>query len=168
MVTLINKYITIYDNQAYVNKLSLLLEDDYHRHGLHKATESEALSLILQILPKSFHNKHILGHQDDKVKYEKLSIKARLNVDADKVATNNASIPKNTHISSAPLIMYINNKYIHYKFDHSLRRHAHVNEAGMFLRKKYKWNNNNFQDIYWPQHSYFLNSMIETRKRHAI
>ena len=168
MVPLTNKYIAICDNQAYVNKLSWLLEDDYHHHGLHKDTESEALYLILQILPKNFKIEHILGHQDDKVKYEKLSIKARLNVDADKIATKNASIPKNTHISSAPLIMYINNKYIHYKFDHSLRRLAHANDAAMFLRKKYKWTNNTFQNICWPQHSSSLNNMTETRKRHAI
>ena len=64
---------------------------------------------------------------------KKLSIKARLNVDADKIATNNASIPKNTHISSATLIMYINNKYIHYKFDFNLRRHAHAKDAEIFL-----------------------------------
>ena len=99
---------------------------------------------------------------------KKLSIKARLNVDADKIATENASIPKSTHISSAPLIMYINNKYIHCKFDHSLRRLAHANDAAMFLRKKYKWNNNTFQNICWPQHSSSLNNMTETRKRHAI
>ena len=110
MVTLDNKYIAIYDNQAYVNKLFQLLEDDYHHHGLHKATESEALYLILKILPKNFHIEHILGHQDDKGKYENLSIEARINVDADKITTKNASILNNTHISSAPLIMYINNK----------------------------------------------------------
>ena len=136
MVTLTNKYIAIYDNQAYVNKLYWLLEDNYHHHGLHKATESEALYLILKILPKHFHIEHILGHQDDKIKYEKLSIKAKLNVDTDKIATNNTSISKNTHISSAPLIIYINKKYIHYKSDHNLRRHVHAEYAEKFLRKK--------------------------------
>ena len=66
MVTLANKYISIYDNQAYLNKLSWLFEDDYHHHGLHKATESETLYLILKILPKHFHVEHIFGPQDDK------------------------------------------------------------------------------------------------------
>ena len=107
MVPLTNKYIAICDNQAYVNKLSWLLEDDYHHHGLHKATESEALYLILQILPKNFKIEHILGHQDDKVIYKKLSIKARLNVDADKIATKNASIPKKySHFFSTPHHVY--------------------------------------------------------------
>ena len=58
--------------------------------------------------------KNISGHQDDKEKYENLSIKARLNVDADKIATKHVSIPKNIHISSVPLTMYINNKHILY------------------------------------------------------
>ena len=147
MVTLANKNIDIYDNQTYVNKLSWLLEDDCHHHGLHKAIESEALYLILKIIPKNFHIKYILRHQDDKVKYMNLPIKARLNVDTDKIATQNASIPKYTHISSAPLIMYINNKYTYYKFDHNIRRHAYVNDTNIFLHKKYQWNNMNFKDI---------------------
>ena len=38
MVKLENKYMAISGNHAYVNKLSWLLEDDYHHHGLHKFT----------------------------------------------------------------------------------------------------------------------------------
>ena len=123
------------------------MEDDYHHRGLHKDTESEALYLILKILPKNFHIEHILGHQDDKEMYENLSMKARLNVDADKIATKNACIPKNTHISSAPLIMYINKTYTRYKFDHNIRRHTHADDAKEFLQKKYQWNNMTFNDI---------------------
>ena len=103
MVTLINKYIANCDNQVYVNKLSWLLENDYHHHNLHKATKKEALYLILKIIPKNFDIEHILSHQDDKIKYEKLSIKARLNVDVDKIATNNASIPKILTFLQPPL-----------------------------------------------------------------
>ena len=136
MVTLINKYIANCDNQVYVNKLSWLLENDYHHHNLHKATKKEALYLILKIIPKNFDIEHTLSHQDDLKKYEKLSIKARLNVDADKIATKNASIPKKYSPFSAPLIIYINNKYIHYNFDHNIRRYAHANDAKIFLRKK--------------------------------
>ena len=69
---------------------------------------------------------------------ENLSIKARLNVNADKIATKHVTIPKNTHISSVPLIMYINNKHIHYKFNHNIRRHALADDGKMFLRKKYQ------------------------------
>ena len=65
MVKLENNYIAICDNQAYVNKIAWLLEDYYHLHGLHKATEYEALLLILQILPSHFYIEHIRGRQDD-------------------------------------------------------------------------------------------------------
>ena len=54
MVTLANKYIAISDNQAYVNKLFWLLEDDYHHHCLRKSTESKTFYLILKMLPKNF------------------------------------------------------------------------------------------------------------------
>ena len=44
---------------AYVNKFSWLLEDDYNRNDLHRSTEYEALSLILEILSSSFRIEHI-------------------------------------------------------------------------------------------------------------
>ena len=54
------------DNQAYVNKLTWILEDDYNHHGFYKKTEAEETSLILKILPSNFSIEHIKSHQDDK------------------------------------------------------------------------------------------------------
>ena len=96
-------------NQAQANKLTWLLEDEYHQQGLHKNTEAEALTIILQLLPVNFTIEHIKGHQDDKVKYNELDTKAQLNIDADSIATGTASIPINTHAISLPFAMYINN-----------------------------------------------------------
>ena len=95
-----NKFLSICDNLAFVNKLSWLLEDDYNSHGLHKFTEQGAFHLILQILPKVFAIEHIKSHQYDSVLYKDLSTKARLNIDADKIATLYSSIPLNHHIKS--------------------------------------------------------------------
>ena len=85
MIDIDNKFLAICDTLAFVNKLSWLLKDDYNNHGLHKSTEQELFHLILQILPKSFVIEHIKGHQNDSVLYNDLSIKDRLNIDANKL-----------------------------------------------------------------------------------
>ena len=88
MIDIDNKFLAICDTLAFVNKLSWILKDDYNNHGLHKSTEQEVFHLSLQILPKSFALKHIRGNEDDSVLYKDLSKKARLNIDADKIATS--------------------------------------------------------------------------------
>ena len=85
MIDIGNKFLAIYDNLTFVNKLSWLLEDNYNSHGLHKTTDQEVFNLILQILPKSFIIEHIKGHQADSMFYKDLLIKARLTIDADKL-----------------------------------------------------------------------------------
>ena len=72
------------DNQALVDKLSWLLENPYHQSNLHNETDSKALRIILKIVPANYKILHVYGHQDDKTKYEKLTIDAKLNVDSDR------------------------------------------------------------------------------------
>ena len=104
--------------------LKWLFEDDYHQHGLHKNTEVEWLSLILQILPSSFSTEHNKGNQDNKKTYQELDIKAKLNIDVDEIATKTVSIPINTHIIFLPFALYIDDKYTHHRPDHSIRVHS--------------------------------------------
>ena len=80
-----NKIHTLYGNQSYFNKLKWLLEDEYHQQGLHKNTEAETLSLILQLLPSNFTIEYVKKHQDDRINYNDLDIKAQLNIDADSI-----------------------------------------------------------------------------------
>ena len=56
-----NKCRSICDNKAYLNKLTCLLEEDFHHHKLYKETENEKLQLILQLIPKQFSIQHVLG-----------------------------------------------------------------------------------------------------------
>ena len=51
MITTTNECLAIYDNLAFVTKLSWLLKDNYNSHDLHESTEQDALKLILKILP---------------------------------------------------------------------------------------------------------------------
>ena len=121
MIDKCNKFLAICNNLAFVNKRSWLLEDDYNSHGLHKSTEQETINLILQILSKSFAIEHIKGHQDYSVLCKDLSIKSRLNTDADKITTSYSSMPLNHHIQSTKFVIYINNQYAHNQNDHQIR-----------------------------------------------
>ena len=123
-----NKFLAIYDNLAFVNKLSWLLEDDYNSHGIHKATAQEVFKLILQIIPNDF----AIEHKD-------LSTKARLNIDADTIATSNSSMPLNNHNQSTKIVIYGNKQYAQHRIDCQIRIDSHANQknnyyAGNILR----------------------------------
>ena len=108
---------SICDNEAYVNKLTRLLEDDFHHHGLHKETKNEALQLILHLIPNQFTIQHILGHQDDNTHESELTIKAKPNIKTDEIATENAKLPINTHAISSQFEVYVKDRYIHHNIN---------------------------------------------------
>ena len=168
MIEIGNEFIAICDNLAFVNKLSWLLEDDYNDHGLHKSTEQEASHLILKILPKTFSIEHVKGHQDDYRQYRDLPIKARLNIDADEIATSSSSIPLNHHIQSTKFIIYVNNEYAHHRIDHQIRIHSHAKQAKEFLCEKYSWNSSIFHAIDWQNHSLCLSKLSTAKRRTAL
>ena len=57
-ITIQNKCRFICDNESCVNKLTWLLKEDFHHHGLHKETENEALQLILNLIA-NVNEKHL-------------------------------------------------------------------------------------------------------------
>ena len=154
------------DNQAYVNKLTWLLEDEYHQHGLHKNTEAESLSIILQILPSKFKINPVKRHQDDKARYQDLDIKAKLNLDADKIAISSISI--NTHAISLPFALYIDNFYTYHCPDHTIRVASHKHEAQAFLRTQYKGSSRIFHSINWTLHASCLLSIPDSLKQFSL
>ena len=85
----------------------MLLEDDYHQHGLHKNSEAKENYLILQLLPPHFSIEHVRGHQDTNKKNNKLDIRTQLNIDADTIATKTVSLPINKHAIVLPFILNI-------------------------------------------------------------
>ena len=135
---------------------------------MHKNTEAEALTIILQLLPKNFSIEHVKSHQDDKVAYNELDTKAQLNIDADSIATATASIPINTHAISLPFAMYINNQYTHHRPDHSIRIASHQHEAHTFLKNKYRWSSKVFHSINWDSHGSCLLTLNDSLKRFSL
>ena len=111
----IESKITSYcDNQAYVERLTNFISDQYLARGMFKKTEQETYRIILQIQTPQFQIIHVRGHQDDDKTFEELEILAQFNIKADIVATTKATTPINTHLLSAPFAIYINDRYIPY------------------------------------------------------
>ena len=54
IIAIVYECLAIYDNLAFINKLSWLMDNDINSHGLHKSTEQEVLSLILKIISDLF------------------------------------------------------------------------------------------------------------------
>ena len=160
-----NKCRSICDNEAYVNKLTWLLEEDFHHHRLHKETENETLQLILRLIPKPFSIQHVLEHQDENNHESKLSLEAKLHIKTDEIATKNAKLPINTHEISSPFEVYINDLYTHQNIVRYIRSQSHKNEARTFLQKKYSRNSTTFHSIAWDHHFHIINNMPKTFKR---
>ena len=76
-----------------------MLENSIRNETLYnKLKEQDALQTVLSLIPPNFSIRHIKAHQDDNESYNNLTLDAKLNVDANYIATNNVSIPINTHI----------------------------------------------------------------------
>ena len=128
-VPLNKKYTSIYDNQAYINQLSWLLEDEISKNNLHKTTEDKAYAIILKIIPDNFKIEHIHRHQDTSNNYNSLTTKAKLNVDTDIIVTKYSSVPLNSHVTSPPFSFYISKTYAHQNVDFRIRKECHALEV---------------------------------------
>ena len=101
------------------------------------------------MVPANYKISHVYGHQDEKTKYEKLTIDAKLNVDSDRLATTNKKLPINTNITSYPFSIYIKGKYAHHHSYETIRIESHADEAQDWLKSKYCWSLKDFQIIDW-------------------
>ena len=109
------------NNKAYVERLNQFISDPYMTRGLFKQTEQEAYRIILQIQTPKFQIIHVRGRQDDVKTIEELDAPAKLNIEANIVATIKARTPINIHLLSALFTIYFNERYIPYQFERELR-----------------------------------------------
>ena len=120
-VEVLNPIDTSCDNKGYVTCLKQMLENTFHSETLYKLKEQDALQTVLSLIPPYFSIRHIKAHQDDNESYNNLTLDAKLNVDADYIATEHVSIPINTHILIPPFAIYLNQKYIHQRIENQIR-----------------------------------------------
>ena len=159
-----NNIIGICDNEAYVNKLNEIIVNPRYLKYLYKTTEHEAFKLIFTIIPNNFKLLHINSHQDDECSYNELPLTAKLNVQADTIATNNARKPINTHLLTSPFAIYVANKYIPYNIDNKIRETSHSKLAKQFLQTKYKWSTQTINQINWEAHSNCIRKLSHSKK----
>ena len=97
-----------------------MLENTIRSETLYKWKEQDALQTVLLILPPNLFIYYIKSHQDDNVSYNNLLLDAKLNVDADYIATNHVTIPFNTHLLIPPFAIYLNDKNIHQRIENKI------------------------------------------------
>ena len=66
---------------------------------------------------------------------------------------------------SAPFAIYINDRYIPYKFERELRMYHFQEEVKQFLVNKYDWGFRTFQSINWQSHKNIIRDNRYTQKR---
>ena len=109
-ISITNNIIGLCDNEVCVNKLKEIMANPKYLKYLYKTTEHEAFKLLSTIIPNNFKINHIKSHQDDECSYNELPLTAKLDVQADKIATQYARKPINTHLLTSPFAIYVTNK----------------------------------------------------------
>ena len=141
-----------------------ILEDKYHQQALHKNTEAGVLSIILQLLPSNFTIEHMKGHQNYKIKYNDLDIKAQINIDVNSIASSTSTIPIDTHVIALPFEMYTDHKYTHHRPNYYIRDDSHKHESQLFLQNKYTWHSKICHSINYDSHDSCLLSISDSLK----
>jgi len=90
---------------------------------------------------------------------------AKLNVQADKIATYNARKLINTHLITSPFAIYVANNYIPHNIDNKIRESSHSKLAQDFLKQKYKPSTKTMNLINWEAHSTCIRKLSHSKKR---
>jgi hypothetical protein len=119
----------------------------------------DILSIIADNLPalgRKLNGKWVKAHQDDDQEYDELNREARLNVDADKLATwyrDHETLPQSRqtalHAPGTNVSILIGNTRLTGNFDHSIRHHINGYQARQYIRQTRDWNDEVFDSVDW-------------------
>ncbi len=110
----------------------------------------------------------IKGHQDDQTTYDKLSWRAKLNVDADRLATNHRlqqstqSSPAIDHLPSSQISISLNGRCLTSKIDTAIRYHVNGYHMRQYLQQKHAWD-----DKVWDTIDFYLSGCYFNRSTPA-
>ena len=127
----------------------------------------------LNLLPRSAHPKleHIKGHQDDHVAYNKLSLRAQLNVDADALAEQWLADHPDWDHSRVPVLPTSGSQLNlpEGTVTHKLKQELYLarNEPIMkqHMMKKYQWDESTYHDVDWTSHGRALARLSRHRMK---
>jgi hypothetical protein len=119
----------------------------------------DILSIIADNLPalgRKLNGKWFKAHQDDDHDYDELNQEARLNVDADKLATwyrDHETLPQSRqttlHAPGTNVSILIGNTGLTGNFDNIIRHHIHGYQARQYIKQTRDWNDEVFDSVDW-------------------
>ena len=153
------------DNIEVVHKINMIFNNRNYFDERHKTTNHEVVLQLRKSLPTNVIAFHVKGHQDKQKKWENLTIPARLNIQADELIGNNATVSINNHITNTSLALYINGKYIPNNYITTVRSSCGEKQVKSFLMKKHRWIKSIIDDIDWNFCANFIKKQTYSRKK---
>ena len=118
--------------------------------------DADLISLIATLyreLRRQFRPEWVKGHQDSLQSYERLPFKARLNIDADFLATRYRlrgrlkSSPLVDHQTGQKVSILINGKRLTSQFDSCIRYHINGYHLRRYMQEKHSWSDCTWDDV---------------------
>ncbi len=156
-----SRNILICDNQGLLQRISEAAAWPYTTPNVTLRAEWDVESVILvdllRDLKLNFEYTHIKSHQDDGTAIANLSLESRLNVEADRLATEYMQEdltrrPKVALFPSAKAQLLIHNVSITRKIPQSIRYAAGSKEIKRYLMDRNMWPRTTMEDIHWDAH----------------
>lgn len=134
-----------------------MLRHTHHDHHHRKQPDDLDLMTIIITNTKDIKRKikisWIKGHQDANISYDRLPLRARLNVDADFLATryrqHGKLIPneQTDHQPEQQMSLSINGTRIQSQFDACIRFHVNGYHLRQYMQSKNRWTNSTWDEI---------------------
>jgi hypothetical protein len=134
------------DSQVAINRVTLVTRKDYRPTT--QPDNCDYLSLIKELfreLRRPLQAQWIKSHQDSSSPYEKLSADAKLNVDADKLATDFHSmrrakpLTQTEHLHSTAISVMILKTRFYGNIDTNIRYHINGSYMKAYLQRRHSW-----------------------------
>jgi hypothetical protein len=159
------KFRWLVDSKIAINRVTFIVSKDHRPKK--QPDHSDYLTVIRDLhkeLRRPLKSQWIKAHQDEKTTYEKLSADAKLNVDADKLATDaHHRRPKPTptpaHIPSTQISITINKHRYASNIDANIRFQINGGYLRRYLQTKHKWTDKTWNNIDIPALGRFLKSL---------
>jgi hypothetical protein len=148
------KFRWIVDSRAAIQRVTR-----HTQRGHRKGTPPDDLDLMTIIIHQT-RNIHrpiqiswTKGHQDDKISYDNLPLRARLNIDADFLATrykhsgNLKANEKTDHQDEQQISISINGTRIQSQVDACIRFHVNGYHLRQYMQSKHNWTNSVWNEI---------------------
>jgi exonuclease III len=150
----------ICDNQGLLKRIAQAVEWTYTTPNVTLRAEWDVESVILDMyreLGLHFNFKHVKSHQDDDTPSSNLSLECRLNVEADRLATeymqeDHTRRPIVALFPSAKAQLLIQGASVTRKIPQAIRFAAGCKDIQQYLRERNTWSENTLDDINWDAH----------------